>query len=544
MKYLKWILVSIIIILISSCGTSDQQHEEVSRRLLQFYSSETESRLGIMNEPIPKYSVKTGKRIHPNTFLRLKALPNSSSPLVQNAQVKATPEFRMNYCREVLARHFPGISCEEEGSTTWGSIERNDEPEDLVAGWVSTVETSLDKIPSAGSVAVTPWSDDYWQIRYGATSYRYASQSTFSDYFAAIGSYAQPAEWDDGLSKLGLDELAKKAADWSPAEKYDLIVGDRDFGLTNEQKKEGERLLGSGGDVESWMGICHGWAAAAMMVPAPMKPVSLTGTEGINVKWFPHDVRAMASLAWANGNVRNNYVGGRCNTREPELYPNDRVKQQDCFDNNPATFHLALGNQIGRAKASFVMDVAFDYEVWNQPLQSYRFTYFNPLSPEKKGDKWSEMVVPYDAAFKAKDRFQTPLTRGKKVDAIVGVLAEVVYVAESRPSHAVRPSEDVLVKATYQYDLELEKRGSTYVPTGGEWHTNYHPDFLWVPQKGMVAEMRIDGTPLDFSGHRVPSQTVTETAADASQSGYPLCQVLSILVNESSEGRTKYVCAK
>lgn len=36
----------------------------------------------------------------------------------------------------------------------------------------------------------------------------------------------------------------------------------------------------------------------------------------------------------------------------------------------------------GWATASFVMDATLDYEVWNQPIISYQYKYFNPLTKQ------------------------------------------------------------------------------------------------------------------------------------------------------------------
>jgi hypothetical protein len=538
-KRFHYLLEILLVTILISCGQKNST-ELIDERLTRFYAEGSGG--SVMNEPIPKFSVQTGKQITPNSFLKLKAGGENLSPLSRMAQAKGTEQFRVHYCEEVLQKHFPGLNCSEGNAYSWGAIESNDRIEDLVKGWVDHVETELDAIPVEGKVKMTLWSDDYWQIRYGATSYRYAANGSFMDYKSAVGSYAQPGEWLDLLSKLMVPALAKNVLAWSPSEKYDLIVGDESFSLTNEQKQEGLRVAGPEGDVESWMGICHGWAAASIMVPAPLKPVTTVGAQGVEVHWYPHDIRALASLAWANGRSGNNYVGGRCNTKEPELYPNDRVKQPDCFDNNPATFHLALGNQIGRAKASLVMDTAFDYEVWNQPLQSYQFTYFNPLSPQKRSKNWKEVTIPYDDAFKAKDRFQNPLTRGKTVDAVVGVLAQVVYIAEVTPSHSDQAQAPRLVSATYEYDLELTNRDGRLTPTGGEWHTNFHPDFLWVPKKDTVAFHPKDAEATQFSGKVVPDKRLTKTATRASRDGYPLCSVLSTLVNESAKGEFKYSC--
>lgn len=194
------------------------------------------------------------------------------------------------------------------------------------------------------------------------------------------------------------------------------------------------------------------------------------------------------------------------------------------------------------------MDKTFDYEVWNQPIQSYEFTYFNPLNPEETSKKWQEVAVDYDATFKKNDRFQKPLTRGKRVgnrfddsgiEKVVGVIATVSYLVEVEPKVGAA-NENAVERVTYTYDLELHQEGDTYVALGGEWHTNAHPDFLWVPAKDEVATTNYDSVEVSYNG-KSPTEALTATAAEASQSGgYPLCRVLKYLVEKSS-GET-YAC--
>ena len=83
------------------------------------------------------------------------------------------------------------------------------------------------------------------------------------------------------------------------------------------------------------------------------------------MEWYPDDIKALATLAWSTGRFRANQISGRCDAKDPKTFPNGRLSQQECFDTNPATFHLALANLIGRHGVPFIMDAAYDYEVWN-----------------------------------------------------------------------------------------------------------------------------------------------------------------------------------
>ena len=527
------------------------EEEEIQNRLKAFY------RIGagnpeVMNQRVPKFDLTTRKWAPLRYPWASQSL--SQHPLQVLSGVKSKDSFHAFRCRQIYQKHFPKLyrsECLSEESSR-ATFEANDRVEQLVEGWIDPNEVvyHLDRIPNVGETALPLWSDDYWRTVWGQTSYRYSERRYFLNYLEAIQHYTQPAQW---LNLLGTSasSIADVVTGWSPAEKYDLTVHDENFGLTNQQKNEGRAVLDSTGEVESWMGLCHGWAAAAIGVVPPQKAAVLVGPRNVRVTWYPNDVKAMATLAWANGNYVTNYVGGRCNSKQPELFANGRIREQKCFDNNPATFHLALGNMIGRQKLSFVMDKVFDYEVWNQPIHSYQFVYFNPLNSQQTSSRWQDVIVDYDDSFRQQDRFQSPLTRGvrtpgggyedRHVKKIVGVIATVTYLVEHRPNHSPFPDQSSYQRETYTYDLEFQEWQGHYYPSGGEWHQNSHPDFLWVHRKGTFPVSQHDVPGLMFSGDAVPSSRFTETAKNASRVGMPLCRVMKELTRRSTTKDT-YPC--
>lgn len=525
---------------------SSTEAKEIEARLNNFYSENT--RGNAMSENVPKMSVKKMQWADPNP--RLKWELQLSNPLLQSAGKKSLPEFHKARCEHLFKGKFPYLECKE--AAFLDEREQGDPFVALVRTWITSenIARDLNSIPVKGAVDVPVWSGDYWRMQWGLTSYRYAEGKYYKNYKEAVDAYHQPGEWLTAASTLIPDELSMKVFKWSPAEKYDLLTGDESMTLTLEQKNEGYYNTNSEGDVESWFGICHGWAPASFMVPSPNRPVTAVSSRGTKVTWYPDDVKAIATLAWANGGFRTNFIGGRCEQKNPETYENGRLTQANCFDNNPYTFHLSLGNMIGNLKKPVIMDAAFDYQVWNQPILSYEFTYFNPLDRTKKGQKWEEFVVPYDNKFKSQDRFQKPLTRGEKlgskyddskVSHVVGVMATIVYLAETTAIHEATPVSNSTIRVTYTYDLEFETNSGKLVPTGGEWHENRHPDFLWVPEKESFAQAAYDSEPVKVDLAKLPERLTTVTAVTASQTGYPLCKVLSPLV-EAANGHQKYPC--
>lgn len=522
-----------------------------------------------------------------------------SHPLLQQAQAKVSQAYYKQYCDQVLKKKFPKIDCEElQKPSPKAAIEWNDRVEQLVDTWIedNDIARSLDDIPTSGKTKLPLWSDDYWSIAGGVTSARYADgfESNLGENWKEnVNRYVQPGknegdrvaadkrlEWNPLRNLYDAAKIAPKIEAWSPAEKLDITVGDTSFTMTRNQKSNGSAYADRDGKVEGWMGICHGWAAASMLLPPAMKAFTMIGAAGVKVKWFPHDVAAFQSLAHANGGLyeydsarkqwresSTNFVGGRCNNKKPQVYKNGRIKDQNCFDNNPGTFLMALGNMVGRKGYSFVMDKTFDYEVWNQPVDSYSVQYFNPSKPTQrcgKGD-WKKCMVAYDRNFQRTDRFSKDpkeKTRGtrtpfgtyddSKVDSIVGVVFTVAYVAEARPAHDSTPAPPITVRVTYTGDLELEEGGGKLTITGGEWHSNAHPDFLWVPRRNAVATVRTVDLNRRYQSAELtgegPDATLTELAMAGSQSGYPPCKILKGLMKKATQGSpahplSKLVCA-
>jgi len=505
-----------------------------------------------MNQPIPKFDPRTGRPASPHPEW-LGPLADEPSP-TELAGWKAHARYQRYRCEKFLKKRDPQIDCSRLDVATAGgaTAEPDDRFRELADTWIAKGDRrfSLDSLPTRGAQASDPWSGDYWRANHGFTSYRYSSGVKYEKWRDAVDAYAQPDEWK-GLANLPLAELAAAVVRWSPAEKYDLAVGDLSFQLTREQKQEGETLVGPLGKIEPWMGLCHGWAPASLFVPNPRRSAVSTGPGGVAITWYPDDIRALASLAWSNGNFDTNFIGGRCNAEKARVYPNGRLRDVECFDTNPSSLHLALANFLGRQGIPFLADAIFDAEVWNQPIVEYQFRYFDPTDPTRMSDDWRDVGVDYDDAFKARDRFQSPLTRGRRkangshddrgISKIVGVAATVVYLDTYDAAHAAEPAKNVTLSATYTYDLELHEKNGRYYPMGGEWHENAHPDFLWVPRRGDTATLPVDERPLGFRLDTPAPEAMAGVAAGASRKeGYPLCEVVRALVEASSGG--SYAC--
>jgi hypothetical protein len=403
-------------------------------------------------------------------------------------------------------------------------IEAIDRPESLVDEFQYARLADIDDAGLAkAAIPEQPWSSDYWPVYRGLLGRRYADPK-----FPGSRDWKKNYEYIKANPFL---EIARrgdpKAIDLlAPSEKYDLLVGDGNGSLTVAMWNEGKWYHENKGEVETWLGICDGWAAASYMLPRPRKVVTVLAADGkTELRFYPDDIKALASLLWTKARTPTRFIGARTNEKKPKVDANGRVISTEAFNTNPGTFHLVVVNQIGVSKRSFIMDATYDYEVWNQPIVSYEYRYFNPQRMKPAPDLQSAMVS--REAF-TKDRFRKYRDEGAKV--FVGVHMRVRYIGETQPSHAKTddPERDAVVSVDYTYDLELDATGRIL---GGEWYVNPHPDFLWTPPPGAQAV-----TPADAfaKGEWDPTKPLPESwqkaAWRASPNMLPLAKIVERLI--------------
>jgi len=372
----------------------------------------------------------------------------------------------------------------------------------------------------SGQVKVAPWSDDYWPLFSGTIAARYADR----DY----PGRKRTKDWKVFRDYIESNAVHESSVDLlSPAEKYDLLVGDANWSLTRASWAEGEQYYTNQGAVEEWMGICNGWAAAAYRIARPTAVTTVLAVDGVTkIRFFPSDIKALASMLWAKVYVPTLFAGGRCDDQKPKRdKTSGRVLSDECFDTNPGTWHLAAVNMMGARGVSFVIDATYDYEVWNQPVYGYQYTYFNPQTLKATSTLKSAMV-PIEKF--SRDKFAK--FRADKAKFVVGVSMELTYVVETRPTHAMAdaPERDAHKTVRYTYDLELDGRGSII---GGEWYNKAHPDFLWTPEpsfKALSAGDRYLRGAWDAS--EAFPVAWTKVAAKTSKGGQPLAAVVDALV--------------
>jgi hypothetical protein len=406
----------------------------------------------------------------------------------------------------------------------------NDQAKNLVDQFTySTVEAIHNAGLTSAKLTESPWSDDYWAIYRGILGCRYADPqfsrlNNWKAGFDYVHTHSASSIWQSG-NAVAINLL-------SPSEKYDALVGDGAGSLTQQMWSEGKYYYDANGTVETWMGICHGWAPAAYMLKRPKHSISVKAADGKALNFYPSDIKALASLLWANraGSVR--FIGGRCNDKNPPKDPQTgRNVSSSCFDTNPGTWHLAMVNQLGASQRSLVLDVTYDYEVWNQPVYGYQYSYFNPQTLAATSVPTQAKVSVQQFTRDKFKRFRSPLTR-----SIIGIRMQVRYVVETMPAQRASDSQtqDAITTVEYQYDLELDVNNRII---GGEWYTNRHPDFLWTAVPGAKALTRYERLATDsWSADQAlpPSWRVAAQQASSNDSS-PLAKIVERLIELANQ---------
>ena len=239
----------------------------------------------------------------------------------------------------------------------------------------SVLEKQASALPDSGEASTIPWAGNYWPTYRDSINYPWAgagSDAPSTKYGKAFGVTGV----EDAISSFrGIDSTnGKTCTDDSGCDATLTEVCAKRTGQT------------SGKCVQSWMGICHAWTPASILLPEPKHDVTLNG-----VTFHVQDIKALATLV--HDNVTNKFVSLRCdkNDSKGEIHYDDagRVVDSDreCRDTNPGTFHILLANYLGKNHQSFIEDRTFDYQVWNQPLRGYKVNAKQPLTAQQANEK-------------------------------------------------------------------------------------------------------------------------------------------------------------
>jgi hypothetical protein len=197
-----------------------------------------------------------------------------------------------------------------------------------------------------GYLAEKPWADTYWPLDQKGLSHRWIGTHNFDTFDA------QKANATEASTGAGYESTWQL----SPAEKYDLLVGDPSFSMT----KEGWDVYDSYKDYEyswSWMGHCHGWAPAAYLEKTPKASV-MANIEGKKVLFTEGDIRGLLTKAHASNGTSGGtrFLGTRCNARTIIKDDNGRIVD--------GTVYAAQADATKKADTSTASTIYIDRNFW------------------------------------------------------------------------------------------------------------------------------------------------------------------------------------
>ena len=473
---------------------------------------------GWVNQKLAEFESNPREFIH-NSKNTMKYDPDTLQPIQMKPKFSKESIESLDF---ILEKDREEHSAKSYRKTGRGPIRNNDQAENLVdeLRFFRLQEMEQEGMMSA-QVSVAPWSSDYWAISLGSLARRYADPG-----------FPNSSNWQTNINYISTTR-SSSVDQLSPSEKYDLLVGDSHQTLTRAMIDAGVPYFKSYGKVEPWMGICHGWAPASFMIARPEHAIEVTAANGqTKIQFYPSDIKALSSLLWANGAPKTRFIGGRCDEKHPAEDANGHILNPDCFDTNPGTWHTAIVNQIGVSKRSFVIDATYDYEVWNQPVYSYEYVYFNP-STLQYVNNLNDATVSRSSFHN--DRFTK--YRSSNTAYMAGIVMKLTYVAETTPSHNLSDSEtfDRRISVNYFYDLELDDQ---YRIIGGEWYQRQHPDFMWLPEPNAratsIGDLYIESSHSAAWDPQDPlPASWTHAAQEGSKRSQPLAAIVDALVTHS-----------
>jgi hypothetical protein len=240
-----------------------------------------------------------------------------------------------------------------------------------------TLEYSLDRLPKEGEAANIPWAGSYWPVYEDAINHRWDGDnpSPAAKYGEAFGisDIEDKVSAAHGIENAGTHRQSCKETSDCTASDPGKCVKRRGAGEDEE-----------GVCVPTWWGICHAWAPAAILEPEALHPVTKNGVE-----FKVNDIKALVTLVYNRS--ASKFVSLRCNKQKDEinydLYDRPTSDDAECRDTNPGTYHVLLANYLGLMGQAFAEDRTFDWQVWNQPIRSYKVNEMTEVTAKEANMK-------------------------------------------------------------------------------------------------------------------------------------------------------------
>ncbi|KAF4041366.1 Transglutaminase elicitor [Phytophthora infestans] len=317
----------------------------------------------------------------------------------------------------------------------------------LEAFYGTKMEMFLAELPTEGVQTPSPWAGPYWP--------------TFQDSINVVWSEGQPSPAEKYATAFGLDatDFMNKVSKVNGVDSQ----SQRRSCQSDQSCETGSKCAiragkTSGYCIPTWFGICHAWAPAAILEVEPKCPVMHNG-----VTFQPMDIKALVSNVYDGAGVETVFTGARYNGGDDATDAYGRHTNAAYRDMNPAYFHIAAANILGKLNATFVIDVDAGAEVWNQPVRGFKVFEQTAMSLEEAAQTFYGLAAyPFNSAAKS----------------IVYVKSRLSWIYETYTDGGLVSSGQINQFRYYYYLLELDDAGQII---GGEWvYTSDSdlPDFL------------------------------------------------------------------
>ncbi|GMF26645.1 unnamed protein product [Phytophthora fragariaefolia] len=359
----------------------------------------------------------------------------------------------------------------------------------LEAFFGTKMEVTLKDLPTLGVHTPSPWAGPYWP--------------TYQDSINVVWSEGSPSPAEKYATAFGkdvktfMDAVSKRNGVDSQSNRKKCSSNDDCSTLTDGSRCAIRKGKTSGYCIPTWFGICHAWAPAAILEAEPNCPVTYNG-----VTFQPIDIKALISSVYDGARLPTVFTGARFNSGADKIDEYGRHSNDAYRDLNPAYFHIAATNILGKLNSTFVVDVTAGAQVWNQPVRGFKVFEQTAMSLEEAAQTFYGLeAYPWNAAAKS----------------IVYIKSRLSWIYETYTDGGLVRSGDInqyTTGAYYYYLLELDDAGTII---GGEWvygSDDDHPDFLWFG-KSKPAANTVTSVGLSYADvNKLLEQSVACTGSD------------------------------
>lgn len=281
-----------------------------------------------------------------------------------------------------------------------------------------------------------PWAGNYFPMQSGGIANRWQDQN----------KKLINLDWKPTKERL-LTMNQERINRLSPAEKFDIAMGDYSFAVTTHEmiNRGPKRPL----KPEEWEGFCNGVRCAGIILPEPKQAIEITNKDGITVRFEPADLKALAGASYF-------YVEQYAQLGSPT----NIGKSQ--FQPNPAVFDLTIRYYLAEKMKAFVFDSHLGNEIWNESAIGYRRTI---------GE-----AVNLTAAERA--RFQGAIKKAE-VEVILESLAEIDIKKSNVETKKAVAEGKLHEHVPLHYTLYLNKKGQAIDGTWKQPKDTRGVDFVW-----------------------------------------------------------------